>query len=74
MMRKINKDNPIPIWERALITVEEGTALTGIGYLLRLFCPISGLPLIWNRKEKRRQRNKRQSFMYVRQSITIIFS
>lgn len=33
MMRKINKDNPIPIWERALITVEEGTALTGIGYL-----------------------------------------
>lgn len=34
-MRKINKDNPIPIWERALITVEEGTALTGIGYLMK---------------------------------------
>lgn len=36
MMRKINKDNPIPIWERALITVEEGTALTGIGYLIQV--------------------------------------
>ncbi len=37
MMRKINKDNPIPIWERALITVEEGTALTGIGYLTLVY-------------------------------------
>lgn len=33
MMRKTDNSNPIPIWKRSLITVEEGTALTGIGYL-----------------------------------------
>ena len=65
MMRKINKDNPIPIWERALITVEEGTALTGIGYLkLRAMPNEPGCEyVVWIGASKMLKRRKLEEYL-----------
>lgn len=65
MVRKINKDNPIPIWERALITVEEGTALTGIGYLkLRAMSNEPGCEyVVWIGASKMLKRRKLEEYL-----------
>lgn len=65
MLQKFDKNNPIPIWERELITVEEGTALTGIGFLkLRAMSNESGCNyVIWIGAKKMLKRRKLEEFL-----------
>lgn len=65
MLQSFDKENPIPIWERELITIEEGTALTGIGFLkLRA---MSNEPdcnyVIWIGKKKMLKRKKLERYL-----------
>ena len=65
MLQKFDKDNPIPIWERELITIEEGTALTGIGFLkLRAMSNEPGCDyIIWVGSRKMLKRKKLEEYL-----------
>lgn len=65
MLQKYDKDNPIPIWERSLITIEEGTTLTGIGFLkLRAMTNEPGCKyVVWIGARKMIKRKQLEEFL-----------
>ena len=64
-MRKIEHDNPIPIWERSILTLEEATAYTGIG--IRKLRDMTNVPgcdyIIWVGPKKMIKRTKLEEFL-----------
>lgn len=65
MLQKFDIHNPVPIWERELITIEEGTALTGIGFLkLRaMSCEPGCGYVIWIGSKKMLKRKKLEEYL-----------